>query len=323
MTNPRSILSKLTAIVMILSMVFRVSASSANPFKDVEADKWYYGDILRANAEGIMTGTASDTFEPNALMTREMFVTALRRMSMVTTYYEGLTKYKDVKTGSWYNDSVLWAEDLNVTNGVSDDAFGTGRPVTREQIATFIYRYLNNSIIAAELKNDASPEQSFSDKPSDYALEAVEVMRKTGIIKGYGDGKFNPRAYATRAEVATILVRLKDALQDAGYRFNINPENVSKIDVRWQAADENGEIPKTKSVTDSSELKRALQYINDALITAVIRKEPTDGWTYDLRVYDKSGKCSFGFIIEPYSARINNYVYDTAAFEPFVVWITA
>lgn len=59
-----SILSKLTAIVMILSTMFCVSASSANPFKDVEADKWYYDDIMRVNAEGIMTGTASDTFEP-------------------------------------------------------------------------------------------------------------------------------------------------------------------------------------------------------------------------------------------------------------------
>lgn len=319
----RKLLSKLTAMVMILSMVFHAGASSGNPFKDVKADKWYYGDIMRANAEGIMTGTSFDMFEPEALMTREMFVTALNRMSMVTTYYEGLTKYKDVKDGSWYSASVLWAEKLDVTNGVSNDVFGTGQPVTREQIATFIYRYLNNRIIAAEIKEDASPEQPFSDKPSRYALEAVEAMRKTGIVKGYGGGKFNPRGYATRAEVAAILVRLRDALQYAGYRFNINPENVSKIDVRWQTADENGVIPKTKSVTDPSELQRALQYINSAPITAVAGTELTTGWKYSLRVYDKSGKYSFGFIIKSDSAEINNYVYDTAAFKPFIAWITA
>lgn len=317
------LLSGLTVTVMILSMVFHAGASSGNSFKDVKADKWYYGDIMRANAKGIMTGTSFDMFEPEALMTREMFVTALNRMSMVTTYYEGLTKYKDVKDGSWYSASVLWAEKLDVTNGVSNDVFGTGQPVTREQIATFIYRYLNNGIIAAELKEDASPEQPFSDKPSRYALEAVEAMRKTGIVKGYGDGRFNPRGYATRAEVAAILVRLRDALQVAGYRFNIDPENVSKIDVRWQTADENGVIPKTKSVTDPSELKRALQYINSAPITAVAGKEPTNGWKYSLRVYDKSGKYSFGFIIKSDSAEINNYVYDTEAFKPFIAWITA
>lgn len=323
MTKLKSTLSKLTVAVMSATMVFHVSAAAACPFKDVAADKWYYDDVMRAFTEKIMTGTDFDAFEPNAPMTREMFVTALKRMGMVSTFYVGKSlPFKDVKTGSWYNDSVAWAAGLGVTNGKSDDTFGTGEPVTREQIATFLYRYLNNSIIAAKLTDAQTPEKPFSDTPSEYAREAVELMRKTGIIKG-DDGKFNPQQNATRAEVAAMLVRLADALKSAEYRFNVDPDNVSKLEVRWQVRGEDDKIPKTKAITDLSDLKRAAEYLNKAAITNVSAKDPADGWLYDVRFYDKSGECSYGYAVTDNHVDFNDYIYETAAFVPFIAWIKA
>lgn len=295
-----------------------------NPYTDISEDKWYYEDVLKAHELGIMEGVPYKLFEPEASMTREMFVTALERMSKVGNPYSANLAFDDVKSGKWYSNAVLWATDMDIVRGVDEHTFGLGQPVTRQQIAAFIYRYLNNRFISISVPQAENPAAAFTDAPSDYARDAVEALRLCGILKGVGDNKFAPKAAVTRAEAAAMLCRLYDAVQNASYKFNLDTDRYTAIEVRKTVAGEDGNIPKTRTVTDKADIVRAIEYINAIEFTSSYDVEPADGWTYDVRFYDNSHKVRiFGVLIKHAGAAVeHNYrVYETDKFKPFMDFI--
>ena len=152
---------------------------------------------------GLFGGMSPNTFEPNAPMTRAMLVTVLWR-------YEGepdapANTFSDVKAGTWYSDAVSWASANGVVNGVGNNKFDPEGNITREQMATILYRYCAGKGI------DTSKQGSLSGFPdagkvSSYAQAALQWTVAEGIIGG-SDGKLMPQGNATRAQVATILMR--------------------------------------------------------------------------------------------------------------------
>lgn len=321
MLKRKSIPALAMILVMCAGLCTFVSASEKNPYRDVSEDKWYCADVLKANELGIMKGVSDDLFSPEQPMTREMFVTALYRMAQIGNAGEGafLIKYDDVNyklRNKWYYYPVVWATDMGVTQGIDENTFGVGIPVTREQIAAFIFRYLNNRFIAVNVPQTAEPAALFSDAPSDYAKDAVEYMRLTGIVNGVGDNKFAPKATATRAEVAAMLCRLYDAAKDAVYRFDFETDRYKEIRISINTDGQS----RTKSITDKAEIARMLEYVNTIEITSSYEADVVNPYECSVELFDNSRNdfiFAFG-ITDTGGALHNNRVFETDKFKPFL-----
>jgi hypothetical protein len=166
-----------------------------NPFTDVKAADWFYGDVEYAVVNGLFNGTSATTFSPNAPMTRAMLITVLARLDGVDT--DG--------GETWYEKAVAWGVENEITDGTNPNG-----NVTREQLATMIVRYSELSgktfpvkLTYAEFADDA--------KISDYAKNAVQTLFCGGIVNGKPENRFDPQGNATRAEVAAILHRFLEA----------------------------------------------------------------------------------------------------------------
>ena len=155
-------------------------------FSDVDKSDWFADAVAYVTDKGLMNGTGSDTFSPNASTTRGMLMTVLARYAGTDT------------TGStpWYQKGMEWAKANGVSDGTNPNA-----NITREQLVTMLYRY------AGSPKADGKLD-SFSDSASvsSYAVNAMQWAVENGIVNG-SNGKLNPQNNATRAEVAAILMR--------------------------------------------------------------------------------------------------------------------
>ncbi len=162
-----------------------------NPYLDVNESDWYYEAVKYVTVNGLMNGTGASRFEPNLATSRAMIWTILARMSGV-----------DTTGGSvWYAAAQQWA----IATGVSDGTNPNGT-ITREQLAAMLYRYaVSKGMVTAPVTADLS---IYSDAASvsAYAVEAMQWAVGTGLINGMA-GRLNPQGSATRAQVATMLMR--------------------------------------------------------------------------------------------------------------------
>ena len=179
-------------------------------YSDVSEKAWYKASADYVTENFIMFGTSSDCFSPNSKMTRSMLATVLWRMDGKKS---STTKapFTDLKA-DWYVDAVKWAFDKKIVNGTSETKFSPNGSITREQLATMLYRY-------AEYKKLDTSKQAeltkFADakKVSSYAETAVKWAVAEGIIGGTeknGKAYLDPQGNATRAQVATMLQRFCD-----------------------------------------------------------------------------------------------------------------
>mgnify|MGYP000984840625 FL=1 len=168
--------------------------TTGSSFTDVPAGSWYEEAVNYVHEKGLMNGTSSNAFSPNANTTRGMIVTILARVEGVNT-----------NGTPWYAAGQKWAMD----NGISD---GTNMPgvITREQLATILYRYAKQKGYDVS-KSAALTGFSDADKVSGYAAEAMQWAVAEGLLQG-SNGKLNPRGSATRAQVATILMRFMEKI---------------------------------------------------------------------------------------------------------------
>ena len=162
------------------------------PFTDVNASRWYYSSVKFAYEKGLMNGTGNGTFSPNADTTRGMIVTMLARL-------EG----QNTSGTPWYAAGQKWAMD----NGISDGTNMTGA-LTREQFAAILYRYAKQKGYDISKSADLN---GFADANtvSTYATDAMRWAVASGLIQG-SNSKLNPKATASRAQVATILMRFME-----------------------------------------------------------------------------------------------------------------
>ena len=174
-------------------------------FIDVNTKEWYHPYVDYAVTHGLFGGTSGNTFEPETAMTRAMLVTVLWRSEGQPKGYQNTFSDVNAKDGSWYIDAVAWAAANGVVNGVGNGKFDPEGKITREQMAAILFRYAQKKGIDTSRRGDLS---GFPDanRISDYAKEAVYWTVGEGIING-SDGKLLPQGNATRAQVATILMR--------------------------------------------------------------------------------------------------------------------
>lgn len=172
-------------------------------FSDVKRDDWYYDAIAYVYENKLFNGTG-EGFSPNQPMTRAMLVTVLHRAA---TPEAGVQEnpFSDVSEGNWYTESIIWAAGNGLVNGVSENEFAPDVSITREQLAVILYRYASLCGREVTVKNE-SLSYGDVDSISDYAQEAMAYAVEVGVLKG-SDGHLEPKREATRAEVATMLMR--------------------------------------------------------------------------------------------------------------------
>lgn len=197
-------IKKSVALFLCLMLAFAVSTTAFaavedTGFSDVDADAWYAGAVEYCVDNGLMSGTGTTTFAPDAVMTRAMLATVLYREAG-SPAVSGTDTFSDTQGGAWYGDAVLWASQNGIISGYGNGLFGTNDPVTREQIAAILWRY----------EGSPAPDgtaEAFSDQASisAYAVDAVAWARENVIINGMDGNRFAPKNNATRAQVATIL----------------------------------------------------------------------------------------------------------------------
>ena len=186
-----------------------VPANSENcpseAFKDLADNQWYHEGVDFVLRSGLMKGMSEDVFAPNNNMTRAQLVMVLYRMAGCPEAKEDAA-FKDVAETAWYAEAVAWAVENGITKGVSEDYFNPNDSVTREQMVTFFARFAALNGQDVEVEGDLS---AFTDgtSVSKYAARNMVWAVKSGLIEGMGDNTINPKGNATRAQVATILMR--------------------------------------------------------------------------------------------------------------------
>jgi len=178
-----------------------------NPFTDVKPTDWFYSSVEFASIHGLFNGTSATTFSPEEPMTRAMLVTVLHRLEGGPVMYSKAS-FKDVPVGKYYTDAVAWASNVGIVTGYTDGTFDPDGLVTREQMAAILWRYAKYKgydVSVGENTNILSYDDAFS--VSEYAIPAMQWACGSGIINGVTPSTLQPKANATRAVVATILMR--------------------------------------------------------------------------------------------------------------------
>ena len=173
-------------------------------FTDVNTDDWFAEAVQYMLDNEMMNGTSATTFGPNTTTTRGMIVTILYRL-------EGepdatASSFTDVASNMYYADAINWAAANGIVNGITTTAFGPDNAITREQMAAILYRYAQYKGYDVTASNDLG---SYTDASqiSAYATAAMQWANAEGLITGNTTTTINPIGNATRAEVATILMR--------------------------------------------------------------------------------------------------------------------
>ena len=187
--------SKITveATFVLASEVEQPTQPTSHPFADIAAGSWIDTAVQYVYANGLMTGVSETEFAPSAATNRAMIWTILARRSGADT------------TGgaNWYEKGQQWA----IANGISDGSNPSGS-ITREQLAVMLWRTVGCPLGAGDLS-------AFTDASSisDYAVTAMQWAIETGLMTGNGSGTLAPKAGATRAETAAMLMRFCEANQ--------------------------------------------------------------------------------------------------------------
>ena len=170
-------------------------------YNDLSSEQWYHAGVDYALQNGLMNGIGGGRFDPDGSLTRAMLVTILYRSENTPDVSGESNPFADVPDGQWYTDAVIWAAKEKIVNGMSETTFAPNESITREQIATILYRYAGSPKVSGDFA-------SFSDASSvsAYAYDAMRWAVQSGIINGT-DGKLAPQDNATRAQIATILYR--------------------------------------------------------------------------------------------------------------------
>ena len=177
------------------------------PFTDIRLADWYYEAVSYVYFNGLMEGVTDTEFAPNAATSRAMVVQILYRMSGSPSV-SGSAGFTDVASGAWYATAVNWAADRGIVEGRTASTFDPNAAVTREELATMLYRYARfkgYNVSVGENTNILSYNDV--NQVSDYAYSAMQWACGTGIIDGTSSGYLTPQGGATRAQLAAMLMR--------------------------------------------------------------------------------------------------------------------
>lgn len=175
-------------------------------YDDVTGYDWAYAAILDLTKDNIISGTGNKKFEPARTLKREEFMKLLVNVFNLADV-KAESSFTDVTDkNAWYYMYIASAEKAGITNGRGDGEFGIGDDVTREEMATLVYRAAVMSGINLNKTNTSA--YSDADSIASYAAEAVQILSDNGILSG-DNGAFNPKSGASRAQAAVVIYNIK------------------------------------------------------------------------------------------------------------------
>ena len=175
-----------------------ITSAPISPFKDVNEKHWAFADIYALQQRGIVSGNDNGEFAPEAQMTREQFVKMICEILGLKSE-KSETSFEDIQDDAWYAPYIAAATEKGIITGISDNEFGVGRPISRQDICVIVYRACEGDM------SEGVSDFEDADMISDYALGAVTYMTDFGIVNGFEDNTFRPRDNCTRAQAAKIL----------------------------------------------------------------------------------------------------------------------
>ncbi len=210
----KQLIASLLAVLLLLGL--SVSAAADSVFSDVPEDAWYAEAVEYCHRQGLVEGVGDGLFQPQGGVSRAMVVTVLYRLAGAPQLRQSEKGFSDVQEGAWYYAPVAWAVEAELVQGYEDGRFAPDRAITREELATLLWRFAGYPPVRGE-------SAAFADEKeiSSYALEAVSWAKAAEVVDGMGDNRFEPRSGANRAQLAAILMKYTASV---GYGAGVQSE---------------------------------------------------------------------------------------------------
>ncbi len=177
------------------------------PFADADRQAWYHDGVHWAIEKGIMNGTGPKSFAPLLPASRAMITVMLWRLEG-SPRTGGHAAFRDVPEGMWYTEAVRWAAGSSLVTGYSEERFGPDDAITREQLATILYRHARwEGLVEEKLTVSSLLDYEDAGQISNWAMEAMRWAVGSQMIRGRAQSELVPAGSATRAEIATMFMR--------------------------------------------------------------------------------------------------------------------
>ena len=182
-------------------------------FTDVKESDWFFKGVEYVVDKGIMSGVSENEFAPSGKLTRAMLVQMLYNMESRPAC-DAENAFMDVPVGQWYTDAVIWANDAKIVSGMGEGLFAPNMEITREQMVAMLYNYAKYRGYDVTASADLS---AFADTASvsTWAQPAMQWAVAEGYISGMGDSQLAPQGTATRAEIASVIMRFMEATAES------------------------------------------------------------------------------------------------------------
>ena len=182
-------------------------------FTDVKETDWFFKGVEYVVDKDIMSGVSENEFAPSGKLTRAMLVQMLYNMESRPAC-DAENAFMDVPVGQWYTDAVIWANDAKIVSGMGEGLFAPNMEITREQMVAMLYNYAKYKGYDVTASADLS---KFADNASvsTWAQPAMQWAVAEGYISGMGDSQLAPQGTATRAEIASVIMRFMEATAES------------------------------------------------------------------------------------------------------------
>lgn len=203
-----------TTICVLLALVLALPlATYADDilFEDVSIDDWFYNDVVEVYTRGIMDGHSSFVFAPRTVMTRAEFVELAAKLAGVDTSgmeSQAAERFSDVEADDWFASCIGWSSEIGLVTGYDDGTFCPNKPITRQELAIMIVRFLKYKNIDTTYESALTEQFADRDEFPKWSAGDIDTVRRIGIIEGDEHSCFNPKKSATRAEIAATALRI-------------------------------------------------------------------------------------------------------------------
>ena len=290
----KSIITSLVLIVLIAFVCIPGYVSAANnstiPFTDVSISSWYYSAVKYAYENKLVSGINSKTFAPNQKLTRGMLVTILNRKEG-SPRAKGKSTFTDVQDSSkYYYNSVVWATENKIVNGLSSKKFGPTANITREQLAVILYNYAKYK--STYIPTVANLRDFYdADDVAEWAYSGIRWTISVGIVNGSiknNEKYLNPKGNATRAEATAMVVNYcKKVENNSNYKYIKMTEELYNKYNNDKYCFNIGKIKKNSNKTYTIQ-GRVYEKISLPKLTAQQYKDVINGKTIQVKVCGES-----------------------------------